>query len=72
MTTIVNVRLPNGVEIWKTELSYNDFINLLTQKSLLDKVYESDIEFYWVDYFDHQDEEKIMNLKSVKSLFNSI
>ena len=56
----------------KKEIDYNDLIMLLSQKAVLNDVYKANIQFEWVEYFSEEAEDKIMEIDSVKSLFNSI
>lgn len=68
----INIELPNKVHLWKNKLSYNDFINFLSKKSVLDDIQDSSIESEWVEVFEIEEENNLMSLKSVKSLFNTL
>lgn len=69
----ITVDLPNKIHfLWKKELSYNDFINFLSKKSILDDIKYLTIETEGVEAFECIEERNLMNLKSVKSLFNTL
>ena len=70
--TTVTIELPQNVHLWKKELSYNDFINFLSKKSVINDIQDSTIESEWIEIFEIEEERNLMNLKSVKSLFNTL
>ena len=69
MSIVIN-DLP--VSIKQKEMNYNDFISLLSKKSTLNNISNSSIEFEWVEDFDKKEEKKILDLDSVKWLYNSL
>jgi len=54
----------------KPEIKYEDFINFLWKKAVLNKVFNAEIKWDWVEYFEEKQEQEIMELESVKSLYN--
>ena len=69
MSIVIN-DLP--VSIKQKEMNYDDFISLLSKKSTLNNISNSSIEFEWVEDFDKKEEKKILDLDSVKWLYNSL
>ena len=56
----------------KNKIYYEEFIYILAEKSNLNKFYKAEIKCKWIEYFDEKQEEKIMELDSVKNLYNLI
>ena len=56
----------------KSEMNYDEFIYVLSKKANLNNIYKAKIEWKWVEYFEEEQEEEIMELDSVKWLYNLI
>jgi hypothetical protein len=56
----------------KSEMNYEEFIYVLSEKVNLNKIYKAKIEWKWVEYFGKKQEKEIMELDSVKWLYNLI
>jgi hypothetical protein len=56
----------------KSEMNYDEFIYVLSKKANLNNIYKAKIEWKWVEYFGEEQEEEIMELDSVKWLYNLI
>jgi hypothetical protein len=56
----------------KSEMNYDEFIYVLSKKANLNNIYKAKIEWKWVEYFEEKLEKEIMELDSVKWLYNLI
>jgi len=56
----------------KSEMNYEEFIFTLSKKANLNNIYKAKIEWKWIEYFDEKQEKEIMELDSVKWLYNLI
>ncbi len=52
--------------------NYEEFILALSRKANLNRIYKAKIKWEWVKYFDEKEEKEIMELDSVKWLYNLI
>ena len=67
------VLLQNFPEITdKKEINYEEFIFVLWKKANLNRIYKAEIKWEWVEYFEKENEKNIMELDSVKWLYNLI
>jgi len=60
------------VEINKSKIDYEEFIYILSKKANLNKFSKAEIKSKWVEYFSKDKEKKLMELDSVKWLYNLI
>ncbi len=56
----------------KSEINYDEFIVILSEKANLNTIYKAKIEWKWIEYFEEKQEKNIMELDSVKWLYNLI
>ena len=56
----------------KSEMNYDEFIYVLSKKANLNNIYKAKIEWKWVEYFEEKLEKEIMELDSVKWLYNLV
>ena len=56
----------------KSKIDYDEFIYLLAEKANLNKIYRAKIEGKWIEIFSEKQEKEIMELDSVKWLYNLI
>jgi len=56
----------------KTEINYEEFISVLAKKSNLNTFYKTEIKGKWIEFFEDNEEKKLMELDSVKNLYNLI
>ena len=56
----------------KSKIDYEEFIYILAKKSNLNKFYKAEIKWKWIEYFNEKQEKELMELDSVKNLYNLI
>ena len=56
----------------KSKIDYEEFIYILAEKSNLNKFYKAEIKWKWIEYFNEKQEKELMELDSVKNLYNLI
>ena len=56
----------------KKKIDYEEFIFKLSERANLNTIYKSKIKWEWVEYFSEETEKNIMELDSVRWLYNSI
>lgn len=67
MTVIIH-----DLDVNKSELSYEEFIDVLSQKALWNTKVKVEIMSEWVENFDKEQEERILSSKWVSWLFNAL
>lgn len=60
------------IDFVKNNIDYEEFIEILSKKINLDNLSKASLEYEWVEHFSENEEENLLNLNSVNSLFNSI